>query len=95
MHEITARTAGVQSVIGSAAATDPDMAQLSRSRPRPQARIGFLGALQGRGTGLVAWFGSTWHGGMRMTNDLGDNCEPGTGFMAAAASQVDPTSKMK
>jgi len=32
---------------------------------------------------------------MRMTNDAGDNCEPGTGFMAAAANQVKPTSRMK
>jgi hypothetical protein len=46
-------------------------------------------------TGLVAWFGSTWRGGMWMTADPGDNCEPGSGVMAAAANQVKPMSRMK
>src|SRR6266851_10352840 len=32
---------------------------------------------------------------MRMTNDKGDNCEPGTGIMAAASDQVKPTFRMK
>jgi hypothetical protein len=30
-----------------------------------------------------------------MTADPADNCEPGAGFMAAAANQVKPTFKMK
>ena len=86
MREITARTADVQSVIESAAPTDPEMAQLSRSRPRPRQES--VSSVRSRGVvaSLVAWFGGTWRGVMRMTDDLGGNCEPGAGFMGAAAS---------
>jgi hypothetical protein len=34
-------------------------------------------------------------GGRWMTDDPGGNCEPGSGFMAAAANQVKPTFRMK